>query len=144
MSTPRQVTGYVLAGGASRRLGRDKALLPWPVAQGLTLLDHMTGLLQTVCQPVRVVGRNPLPDATPGIGPIGGLQTALHNSQTLNNIVVAVDLPFLTSEFLKYFKERCQQSNRQLTACKIGSSFPLCLGIRSEFARVVDQYVDAG
>jgi molybdopterin-guanine dinucleotide biosynthesis protein A len=138
-------------------MGRDKALLPW-VPPGFTLLDHVTHLLASVCHPVFIVGRQIpllvkegyrepaswLPDRVPGIGPLGGLSSALHQSQSENNIVIAVDLPFLTSDFLKYFKERCHHSSRPLTVCKIESAFPLCLGIRTDFRNIVDEYVASG
>jgi molybdopterin-guanine dinucleotide biosynthesis protein A len=143
MSTPRPVTGYVLAGGASRRIGRDKALLPWTPTP-LTLLDHMVQLLAHVCDPVHIVGRRPLMDSRPGLGPIGGIATALHESESAENIIVAVDLPFLTADFLKYFKERSLRSQCQLTACKIRSSFPLCLQIRTEVVTAVNSYIDSG
>jgi molybdopterin-guanine dinucleotide biosynthesis protein A len=143
MSTPRPVTGYVLAGGASRRMGRDKALLPWAPSP-LTLLDHMVQLLAHVCEPVHIVGRGPIMDVRSGLGPLGGITTALRQSQTAENIIVAVDLPFLTVDFLKYFKERSQGSQFQLTACKIRSSFPLCLGIRTELAAALEAYIDTG
>src|SRR5579871_732659 len=120
MSTPPQITGYVLAGGASRRFGRDKALVSWN-QPSLTLLDHMVQLLGHVCSPVRIIGRGQLMDIQSGLGPIGGINTALAHSKTPENIIVAVDLPFLTVDFLKYFKERLKESQRPLTVCKIGS-----------------------
>jgi molybdenum cofactor guanylyltransferase len=161
MSTPRPLTGFVLAGGLSRRLGRDKASLPWPEpprrfaapflraegSSGFTLLDNMVEILATACDPVFLVGRRTargLPDHTVGLGPVGGISTALHRSRTDHNIIVAVDLPLLTSDFVKYFKERCQQSDRYVTACKIGSAFPLCVGIRTDFKDAVDHYIAAG
>ena len=141
MSTPSPVTGFVLAGGRSRRMGRDKSLLDW---HGTTLLDHMTRILATVCDPVRVVGRDELPDRLPSPGPIGGIATALDVSRTENNLIIAVDLPLLTSDFLKYFKERCRQSNRLLTVCNIESAFPLCLGIRLGLKNILDEYIASG
>jgi len=42
---------------------------------------------------------------------------------------VAVDLPFLTQEFLEYLRSRFEHSTRPLLACKIGSAFPHCLGV---------------
>src|SRR5690348_14599122 len=127
MSTPAAMSGFVLAGGRSRRMGRDKALLEW---RGGTLLQHMTGLLATVCNPVLVVGRDELPDLVPGLGPVGGIVTALKHTVTRFNLVVAVDLPFLTSDFLIHFKERCIHSTTPLIVCRISSGFPLCLGVR--------------
>src|ERR1051325_5776525 len=99
MSTPTPVTGYILAGGSSRRLGRDKATLRWPqtpistpARSNFTLRDHMQETLARVCDPVYVVGRHPIADLIPGLGPLGGIATALHLSATADNIIVAVDL----------------------------------------------------
>ena len=60
-----QITGFVLAGRQSRRMGRDKAMLDW---RGQRLLDHMTQLLSTVADPVQIIGRGALPDRIPNCG----------------------------------------------------------------------------
>src|SRR5216117_4172813 len=120
------MTGFILAGGKSTRMGRDKALLDW---HGRTLLDHMIGLVRTVADPVQVVGRAPLLDRLPGLGPLSGIATGLEASSTDANIFVAVDLPLLTHDLLKYLRSRIEHSSQPLLACKIGSAFPLCLGV---------------
>ena len=120
------VSGFVLAGGKSTRMGRDKALLEW---RGHTLLDHMVNLLRQAADPVQVVGRDPLPDRLPGLGPLSGMATGLEASSTDANLFVAVDLPHLTADFLKYLRSRLENSSHLLLACKIGSDFPLCLGL---------------
>jgi len=128
MSTHLPVSGFILAGGRSRRMGRDKALLDW---HGQTLMDHMVNLLSAVTDPVRVVGRGSLPDHPPsGRGPLSGVITALNASETDANLVVAVDLPLLTCDFLKYVRSRLERTDQRILACKIGSYFPLCLGVR--------------
>ncbi|HYR88375.1 MAG TPA: molybdenum cofactor guanylyltransferase [Terriglobia bacterium] len=128
MSTHLQVTGFILAGGKSSRMGRDKALLDW---HGQTLLDHMVNLLSAATDHVRVVGRGSLPDLPPSDrGPLSGVITALDASATDANLVVAVDLPLLTGDFLKYLRSQLERTSRRIVACKIGSNFPLCLGIR--------------
>src|SRR5205085_5084440 len=120
------LTGFVLAGGKSTRMGTDKALLDW---HGRTLLTYMTDLLRDVADQVLVVGRDPLPDRLPGRGPLSGIATALEATATDANLILAVDLPHLTHDFLKYLRVRIENSIHPLVACKIESAFPLCLGI---------------
>jgi molybdopterin-guanine dinucleotide biosynthesis protein A len=121
------VTGFVLAGGRSTRMGRDKALLDW---HGRTLLEHATGLLQEVTDSVEVVGRDQLPDRVPKSGPLSGIVTALEATLTEVNLVIAVDLPYLTKHFLKYLRARAETSHCALVACNIEADYPLCLGMR--------------
>jgi molybdopterin-guanine dinucleotide biosynthesis protein A len=94
------LSGFVLAGGKSRRMGQDKAMLHF---RNHSLLDHMVQLLSTVANPVRVVGRGILPDQIPDCGPLGGILTALDASESAMNLIVAVDLPLLSPEFLQWF-----------------------------------------
>jgi molybdopterin-guanine dinucleotide biosynthesis protein A len=124
MSTSPHLTGFILAGGKSARMGRDKALLDW---HGRALLDHMTELISSVADEVYVIGRGRLPDRLQGLGPLSGIATALETTATDANLVVAVDLPKLTQTFLKYLTSEAEQADDPLTACKIGSEFPLCI-----------------
>lgn len=98
------LTGLVLAGGRSTRLGRDKVVLP---LNGQSLLARTVGLAAQFCARVVVSGRDPadlgadpgpdldwLPDDEPGQGPIGGILTGLaHLGGPL--LVLACDLPLL-------------------------------------------------
>jgi molybdopterin-guanine dinucleotide biosynthesis protein A len=133
--------GFVLAGGRSVRMGRDKADLEW---HGRTLLEHMVTLLSCVTDRVQVVGRPPLNDLVPGRGPLGGIATALEVSDLDANLVVAVDLPFLTPEFLNYFKNRYQKSSEPALACSIGGRYPLCLWMKKSVLTEVHRRLDAG
>ena len=135
------VNGIVLAGGRSTRMGRDKALLEW---HGGTLMDHMVDLLSSVTSKVQVVGRDPLPDLFPGRGPLSGMLTALQISQTETNLVIAVDLPLLTKEFLKYLRFRMENSAQSLVACRVESHFPLCLGLRRTLLPELERRVLGG
>jgi molybdopterin-guanine dinucleotide biosynthesis protein A len=99
------VSGFILAGGESRRMGRPKAQLR---LGGATLLERQVRLLASVCGQVVVVGANvdapsgvPLiPDIFPGRGPLGGIHAALAASRTEFNLIVACDLPFLSRRLL--------------------------------------------
>ena len=135
------LSGFVLAGGKSTRMGRDKALLDW---HGHTLLQHMVELVRTVADPVQVVGRSPLQDRLPGLGLLSGIATGLETSCTDANLFVAIDLPLLTQDFLKYLCSRIEQSSHPLMACKIGSAFPLCLGIWRPLLPEIQRRLSAG
>jgi molybdopterin-guanine dinucleotide biosynthesis protein A len=102
---PAEVGGYVLAGGKSSRMGRDKALIE---LAGSPLLRHAVKKLQRVCMDVRVLGANPaftayapiVPDLHPDCGPLGGIEAALIHSVFDWNLFLPVDMPFLPSAFL--------------------------------------------
>lgn len=98
MSGGDRLTGLVLAGGRSTRLGQDKVELP---IAGQSLLARTAGLAGRFCSRVVVSGRDPgklglpwLPDDVPGMGPLGGILTGLAR---LGGplLVLACDLPLL-------------------------------------------------
>lgn len=134
-------TGFILAGGRSIRMGRDKALLDW---QGSSLLIHMTTLLRNAADEVKVVGRDHIPDRLPGLGPLSGIETALTITSTDSNVIVAVDLPLLTKDFLIFLRRTAARSKRPLLACKIGSHFPLCLAIRRRLLPEIQRRLSKG
>lgn len=86
----------VLAGGAGRRIGGGK---PERILLGKTLLQRSLDLLQPFCPEVLVVGPEGIPDLEPGLGPLGGLLTALVTAQS-DVLVVTVDMPALPPEVL--------------------------------------------
>jgi len=102
------VVGVVLAGGRSSRFGRDKALLE---IGGETLLQRTVATLRAACGDVLIVGppergiQAPgtpvLQDERPGVGPLGGIATALRARPGAAALVVAVDMPFLNLALLK-------------------------------------------
>jgi molybdopterin-guanine dinucleotide biosynthesis protein A len=102
---PEEVGGYVLAGGKSSRMGRDKALLE---LAGKPLIGHAVKKLRRVCMDVRVLSDNPelaeyapiVRDIHPGCGPMAGMEAALLHSIFEWNLFLAVDMPFLPSAFL--------------------------------------------
>jgi molybdopterin-guanine dinucleotide biosynthesis protein A len=99
--------GYVLAGGRSSRMGRDKALL---LKQGLPLASWVataaaetTGSATLVGDPARYteLGFRVIPDRFPGEGPLGGILTALQDSSAGWNLVLACDMPRVNAALLQ-------------------------------------------
>ncbi len=73
------ILGAVLAGGQSSRFGSDKALA---ALGGQTLLARAVASLEAQCDRVIVVGRSDVPDRPrAGMGPLGGINAALHHAQ---------------------------------------------------------------
>jgi molybdopterin-guanine dinucleotide biosynthesis protein A len=103
------LTLVIQAGGESRRMGADKALLPF-LGQPLILrpLNRLAGLadevLVTSNQPesYRFLGLAPIPDLLPGFGALSGLYTALSVASHPYVAVVACDMPFASLELFAF------------------------------------------
>jgi molybdenum cofactor guanylyltransferase len=110
VTTPVPLAAVVLAGGASRRMGRDKANLPY---EGTTLVERTVSIVRPRCSPVFVVSApgQPLPamdaevlrDEVRGVGPLlatgRGLQAAADAGLELA-FVCAVDMPLLDADLI--------------------------------------------
>ncbi|HYL77810.1 MAG TPA: molybdenum cofactor guanylyltransferase [Bryobacteraceae bacterium] len=119
-------SGFVLAGGASSRMGRDKALLPY---HGTALVDHVARAVRDAAGNVAIIGHpNGIPDLLPGLGPIGGLYTALNITQTDWNLVVACDMPGISADPLRILLKRAEISDCDGVAARSpgGTLEPLC------------------
>jgi molybdenum cofactor guanylyltransferase len=103
-----QATAIVLAGGQSRRMGQDKALLP---LEGRPLLEHVVDRLRPLFPEILVsagqTDREPLPgvrvipDEAPGHGPLMGIASALAASSHALNFVVACDMPEIDERLVR-------------------------------------------
>jgi molybdenum cofactor guanylyltransferase len=97
------IAGIVLAGGRSKRMGVDKALLPW---HGHPLIEHMRNLLLEAGATMVVfsgerVGYAGVADRWPDTGPIGGLASVVAGLDDGELLVVPVDMPLLTVGMLR-------------------------------------------
>ena len=103
------LTGVIVAGGRSRRMGSDKALLPF---RGEPLIAAVHAVLQPLCGEVLIVARNPAPyaflsargvrDILAAEGPLIGIHAGLVASRSEWAIVVGCDMPLLQTGLLRY------------------------------------------
>jgi molybdopterin-guanine dinucleotide biosynthesis protein A len=143
--------GWVLAGGRSLRMGRDKAGVE---LCGKPLLSHMLEKLWALGVRARVAGlREPVDgiagdvvaDAHPDCGPLSGIETALSKSEAALVLVLGVDLPLLETEFLRWMLRRAETSGAMATIPRLlGEPQPLCAVYRRELRRGVTDALDAG
>jgi molybdopterin-guanine dinucleotide biosynthesis protein A len=102
------VTGVILVGGKSSRVGRDKAFLP---VDGVPIFEKVLEVLKRHLEKVILIGDRPerflkyglpvYPDLYAGSS-LGGLYTGLHASVTPYIFAAPCDLPFASAELLKY------------------------------------------
>jgi molybdopterin-guanine dinucleotide biosynthesis protein A len=126
--------GYVLVGGRSTRMGRDKALLRY---RGGCLVESVAAAVASAAGGVTLIG-NPaiythlgfpvIPDRFPGEGPLTGILTALAHSTADWNLVVACDMPEVTVATLSRLLDAAgeQAADVLVPAGPSGLLEPLC------------------
>ena len=149
------VYGLVLAGGESRRMGQDKALL---VRDGQSQLEYIATLLDTVTDRVFVSTRRDqkddgvrdrfvqIVDRYEDIGPVAGILSALEEYPEADWLVLACDLPNIDESTLRFLLDN-RSEVRSFTAFR--SSYddlpePLCALYRSGSNSIVRRFVDEG
>lgn len=144
------LSAFILAGGKSSRMGKDKAFLE---LRGRTLLDRALGLAHAVSDDVHIVGPRAkfarfgpvLEDAYPNRGPLAGIHAALSASTRVLNLALAVDLPYLTRELLAYLVEQARASAAVVTVPRIAGGYqPLCAVYRRDFAALAGEALEQG
>jgi molybdopterin-guanine dinucleotide biosynthesis protein A len=126
------VVGFVVAGGGSRRMGRDKALLPWGSTD---LLGHALERLRGVAGDVRILcGSRPryldrgVPvetDLVPDAGPLGGVLAGLAAAAGRSALFLAVDLPGVPTSLLAHLVARAEGCDAVVPVTRRGPE-PLC------------------
>jgi molybdopterin-guanine dinucleotide biosynthesis protein A len=110
------ISGIILAGGKSLRLGHDKVL---EKIGDKSLLEQVVSRIEPFCKNIIIVTaderafssleKNPkvrtISDIYPGHGSLGGIYTGLVESSSLYNLIVAADMPFLNESLLSYMIE---------------------------------------
>jgi len=154
------VRGYVLAGGASSRFGRDKALVRFGAAP---LLLQVVQLAQTCASGVAVVAAvqkyldlgarlEIIEDQWPGEGPLGGIITALQHTAATDrsvewNLILGCDMPFLTAEWLAFLVDHVRDGDKEIQVILPHSAQgpePLCACYRTSAADALKNVFDRG
>ncbi len=141
---------FVLAGGRSIRMGRDKALLE---VAGCPLVEHMLCKLRAMGYSPRIAGSRAdlasfapvVEDLHQGCGPLSGIEAALAISEEPLNLFVPVDAPFLPIGLLKWLVERASITGALATVPSVGGQAqPLCAVYRRELLPAVTAGIESG
>jgi molybdenum cofactor guanylyltransferase len=131
----RQVAGFVLAGGLSSRMGRDKALLPFA---GRPLLARALSIMRQARLEPKIAGARSHLDAfasivrdpQPGMGPLSGICAALASASAPLAVFLPVDMPFLPPSLITFLLYRAQITGSAVTIASVNGftqTFPAIL-----------------
>ncbi len=145
------VAGFVLTGGHSSRMGRDKAMLPYG---GGTLVEWVAGIalgaagvVYLVGAPERYVhlGLSCLPERYPGCGPMSGIEAALRQGYDWN-LILACDMPRVDGVWLQRMVRRAIEGGNPAVAAahRGGRVEPLCAVYHAELQPVFAAALEQG
>ena len=145
-----RTAGFVLVGGQSSRMGRDKALLPWNSA---SLVEDVAATVKAAAGSVTLIGDlsryrhlgyDCLSDRRPGLGPLAGIDAALSSYRGELNLIAACDMPGLPLTWLKLLLEIAAQSDALCTHLvdSNGVMHPLCAVYRSDCLPMVQNALE--
>jgi molybdenum cofactor guanylyltransferase len=166
VTEPASLAGVVLAGGASLRMGRDKATMPVPAAlldsndgseAPITMVERVVSVVGQRCQPVFVVAApgQSLPDLAArvvrddvrGVGPLlatgRGLRAAAE-AGAKRAFLSAADMPLLTADVIDLLEARAIELDADVVLPWDGRDHYLAAVYRTELADQVDALVAAG
>ncbi len=132
MKATEKLTGIILAGGRSSRLGIPKQLLK---LGGKTLTEIAVEKLRDYSEEIYVItnfpeeinipGATAISDIQTGLGPLGGILTGLTYSQTRINFVLSCDTPFISREIIELLTDHRSTKNTVIPKAA-GRLQPLC------------------
>ena len=134
------VSAFILAGGKSTRMGTDKAFVE---LEGRALLARALDIARSVTHNVSIVGDAAkfavyapvIEDIFANCGPLGGIHAALRSSSTDLNLILAVDVPFVSTALLEYLIERARRTTAVVTVAQTAGGYqPLSAIYRRQFA----------
>jgi len=137
--TPQSADAFILAGGQSRRMGKDKALR---LLAGVPLVQHACNLVRSAGLEPRIAGaRSDLSSFAPtllddpacsGLGPLAGICSVLTNTSAPLALFLPVDMPLLPTSLIIYLLHHATVTQSAVTVVSVG-------GFIQTFPAIIDK-----
>jgi len=155
MTAPEPVWGLVLAGGKSRRMGSDKALLrqdgETQLSRGVSLLREQLGrvFVSTRVEQDGDAERGKfarIVDLYDDLGPLAGILSAMDTNNEVSWLVLACDLPNIDATTIEYLLSQCSSEHvaTAFNSVHDGLPEPLCAIYRPPARPIIDGFVERG
>lgn len=143
------ITCFILAGGKSSRMGTDKGLMPF---RGSAMIEHVIRIVLPIFSEVIIMSNQPgyekfgfavWEDEVKGLGPLGGITTALRNTTTALNFFISCDLPDMDAEIIRMI---CNTEERGAVTLPThhGHLEPLCALYSTEVLPIFEGQIRRG
>lgn len=149
MTHKEGITGIILAGGKSSRMGRDKGMIYF---NGARMIEHVIRALKPCVSSIMIVanderyerfGLQVVKDIIHECGPMGGIYTGLINSSTKLNVTVSCDIPFVSTALIRTLAE--SPDDKEAVVPFHDEIFePLCARYRRSVALKMVKHLEAG
>lgn len=146
----KSITGIVLAGGRSSRMGSDKSLMK---LKDKALIEYAIDALKPICSKVVISSNNFVyeftgcevwPDELPDRASMVGIYSCLKRSETDVNIILSCDMPLMSAAMFEYLLEN--SANHDITVPVHGNHFiePLCGIYKRSSIGILKEFIDQG
>ena len=148
MIDKKHITGIILAGGKSSRMGTDKGFLK---LNGKTFVQHSIDALTPLVSKIIIVsdhekydslGYQRITDTVKNAGPVSGILSGLEASKTNYNFILSCDIPLITTAVLKQLLSAYSPDKTIIQAESNGKSMPLIAFYKTQVKQVFKHYLE--
>jgi len=147
MINQKDITGIILAGGKSSRMGTDKGFL---MLNDKPFVQCSIDALKPLVSEILIVSDNPdydvfglkrINDITKNAGPVAGICSGLEASSTAYNIILSCDIPLINSEILQKLINNIDGVSQIIQAESNGKSMPLIALYNKDVKNIFEDFL---
>jgi molybdopterin-guanine dinucleotide biosynthesis protein A len=131
MVDKKDITGIILAGGKSSRMGSDKGFIK---LNDKSFVEYSIKALKPLVNDILIVSDNPdydifgykrIEDEIKGAGPVAGIWSGLNSSQTKSNLILSCDIPLIKTSILEKLIDSIDENSEIIQIESNGKTMPL-------------------